>query len=277
MTPHEYCEAKAVRSGSTLYYTLLFLPEERRKATATLHAFSREVNGVVREVREPAVVQAKLGWWREEVGRIYRGRPQHPVAVALAEAAGNYRLDEASLLDIVEAAQMDLRYNAYPDFDALKAYCVRAGGSLGTLSAHVFGFEDAGTLEFTNDLGVACQLTRIIRDVGEDTRRNHIYLPLHELAEFGVTSDDIAQARETDEFGRLMAFQVQRAEEWHDRAFSKLPPVDRKAQRPAIVMGAINRALLEEIRADGCHVLSQRTSLTPLRKFWIAWRTWLRG
>jgi phytoene synthase len=277
MTPHEYCTAKVLRSGSTLYYSVLFLPEERRKAILALHAFCSEVNGVAQEVREPAVAQAKLGWWREEVARIYHARSQHPVAVALAEIVGTYALDEARLLEIVEAARMDLHYNAYPDFDALKQYCVRSGGTLATLSAHVLGFDDQRTSDVAGDLGVALQLTRIIRNVGEDARRNHIYLPLHEMAEYGVTTDDIAQARETDGFARLMAFQVERTEGCYEQALSNLPSVDRKNQRPLIIMAGINRALLEEIRADGCHVLTQHTSLTPLRKFWIAGRTWLRG
>jgi phytoene synthase len=277
MTPQEYCEAKAVRSGSALYYSLLFLPRERRAAIVALHALRREVDGVVREIREPAVAQAKLGWWREEVSRIYHGRAQHPVALALAGVTGTYGLDEAQLLDVVEAAQMDLQYNAYPDFDALKAYCRLAAGTLSRLSARVCGSTDERTLEFAGDLGIAFALTRVIRDVGEDARRDRIYVPLHELARFGITSDDLAQARETGDFARLMTFEVQRAEACYENAFAKLPAVDRKAQRPLLAMAAIDRTLLREIRAGGYHVLTQRTSLTPLRKLWIAWRAWLKG
>ena len=193
----------------------------------------------------------------------------------LSDVVGPYHLEEARLVEIIDGMQMDLDYNAYPDFDALKVYCHRVAGVVGMLSARIFGFEDPRTLDYAADLGIAFQLTNIIRDVGEDARRNRVYLPVHELAEFGVTTDDIVHARETEAFEELMAFQARRAESWYEQAFSKLPPVDRKAQRPGIVMAAIYRTLLEEIRSDGCRVLTQRTSLTPIRKLWIAWKTWL--
>jgi phytoene synthase len=275
MSPHEYCESRAIESGSSFYYSFLFLPKDRRRAITALYAFCREVDDVVDEVREPHIARTKLAWWREELAKVYHGRPQHPVALALSDVVGPYRLEEARLAEIIDGMQMDLDYNAYPDFEALKAYCHRVAGVVGMLSARIFGYEDARTLDYAADLGVAFQLTNIIRDVGEDVRRNRVYLPLHELAEYGVTTEDIARARHTEAFEKLMAFQVRRAEGWYEQAFSKLPPADRKAQRPGIVMAAIYRTLLEEIRRDGCRVLTQRTSLTPIRKFWIAWKTWL--
>ena len=275
MTPHEYCESRAIQSGSSFYYSFLFLPHDRRRAITALYAFCREVDDVVDEVREPSVARAKLAWWREEIAKIYHGTPQHPVTRALSDVVGPYHLEEARLVEVIDGMQMDLDYNAYPDFDALKVYCHRVAGVVGMLSARIFGFEDSRTLDYAADLGIAFQLTNIIRDVGEDARRNRVYLPVHELAEFGVTTDDIVHARETEAFEELMAFQARRAESWYEQAFSKLPPVDRKAQRPGIVMAAIYRTLLEEIRSDGCRVLTQRTSLTPIRKLWIAWKTWL--
>jgi phytoene synthase len=178
---------------------------------------------------------------------------------------------------VIEGMAMDLEYNAYPDFEALKVYCYRVAGVVGMLSARIFGYQDARTLEYASDLGLAFQLTNIVRDVGEDARRNRIYLPLHELAEYGVTTDDITQARETEGFARLMEFQIARANGYYDQAFAKLPAIDRKAQRPGLVMAAIYRTLLEEIRKDGSHVLTRRTALTPVRKLWIAWKTWLKG
>jgi phytoene synthase len=273
--PHAYCQQKAVQSGSSFYYSFLFLPEPRRRAITALYAFCREVDDVVDECTDPAIARTKLAWWRAEVARIYHGTPQHPVARALAEVAAPYHLDEAKLLELIDGMEMDLEFNAYPDFEALEVYCHRVAGVVGMLSAEIFGYQDAKTLEYANDLGLAFQLTNIIRDVGEDARRNRIYLPLHELAEFGVTSEDIAQGRETDNFRRLMDFQVQRAQAYYDQAFAKLPAIDRRSQRPGIIMAAIYRTLLEEIRADGSRVLSRRTSLTPIRKLWIAWKTWL--
>jgi len=277
MNPHEYCQQKAAASGSSFYYSFLFLPEDRRRAITALYAFCREVDDVVDETADVGVASAKLDWWRKEIESIYHGQPQHPVARALAEVVGPYKLEEAQLQEVIAGMAMDLEYNAYPDFDALKVYCHRVAGVVGTLAAKIFGFEDPRTLDYAADLGLAFQLTNIIRDVGEDARRNRIYLPLHELAEYGVTTDDITQGRETENFRRLMDFQIARAHGYYDQAFSKLSAGDRKAQRPGLVMAAIYRTLLEEIRKDGSHVLSRRIALTPIRKLWIAWKTWLKG
>ncbi len=277
MNPHDYCRQKTSASGSSFYCSFLFLAAERRRAITALYAFCREVDDVVDDCRDIGVARAKLAWWRQEIGAVYHGTPQHPVARALAEVVVPYGLEEARLQEIIEGMAMDLEYNAYPDFDALKVYCHRVAGVVGLLSAKVFGYTDPRTLEYAADLGFALQLTNIIRDVGEDARRGRIYLPLHELAQFGVTTDDIAHGRETQGFRQLMDFQVERARRCYEEAFAKLPAEDRKAQRAGIIMGAIYRTLLEEIHADGCRVLTQRTALTPLRKMWIAWRTWAKG
>ena len=277
MNPHEYCQQKAAASGSSFYYSFLFLPEDRRRAITALYAFCREVDDVVDEIKDAGVARAKLAWWRQEIANIYHGRAQHPVARALAEVVGRYSLEETQLQEVIAGMAMDLDYNAYPDFDALKVYCHRVAGVVGTLAAKIFGYQEPRTLEYAETLGLAFQLTNIIRDVGEDARRNRIYLPLHEMAEYGVTSDDIVHARETESFRKLMDFQIARANRYYDEAFAKLPRVDRKAQRPGLVMAAIYRTLLNEIQNDGCHVLTRRTALTPVRKLWIAWRTWVRG
>jgi 15-cis-phytoene synthase len=277
MTPHEYCQQKAAQSGSSFYYSFVFLPEPRRRAITALYAFCREVDDVVDETAEPGVARTKLTWWREEIGKVYHGKPQHPVARALADVVDTYGLEEAQLSEVIDGMQMDLEYNAYPDFDALKVYCHRVAGVVGILSARIFGYTDARTLDYAAQLGLAFQLTNIIRDVGEDARRNRIYLPLHELAQYGVTSDDLAHARETDAFRDLMNFQVTRAQQHYRDALAKLPAVDRQAQRPGLVMAAIYQTLLAEIHDDGCRVLTRRVALTPIRKLWIAWKTWIKG
>jgi phytoene synthase len=277
MDPHDYCQHKAAQSGSSFYYSFLFLPPERRRAITALYAFCREVDDVVDECTDEGVARTKLVWWRQEVATIYHGKPHHPVALALSEIVGPYGLAESELYEIIDGMAMDLEYNAYPDFDALKVYCHRVAGVVGLLSAKIFGYQDARTLDYAENLGLALQLTNIIRDVGEDARRNRIYLPLHEMAQHGVTSEDVLKGRETDGFRRLMALQVQRARTYYDVALAKLPAVDRKPQRPGLVMAAIYRTLLDEIERDGCHVLTQRTALTPVRKLWIAWKTWMRG
>jgi 15-cis-phytoene synthase len=170
---------------------------------------------------------------------------------------------------------MDLTQTRYLDWPGLERYCYLVAGVVGLLAAGIFGYRNPRTLQYARDLGIAFQLTNIIRDVGEDGRKNRIYLPMDELKRFNVPAADILNARETPDFQALMKFQDERARSYYDKALAELPAEDRRAQRPGLIMAAIYRALLEEIERDGFRVLTQRTSLTPLRKFWIAWRTWL--
>jgi phytoene synthase len=277
MDPHQYCQQKAAASGSSFYYSFLFLPPERRQAITALYAFCREVDDVVDECADESIARTKLAWWRNEIGAAYHGVPQHPVARALAEVAPRFKLSEDLLNHIIDGMQMDLERNRYPGFDALRVYCHRVAGVVGILSAEIFGYQDPRTLAYAADLGMAFQLTNIIRDVGEDARRGRIYLPLDELQRFGVSEADILQARESEGFRRLMEFQIERALGYYRQAFSELPPADRLAQRAGIIMAAIYQNLLDEIRRDGSRVLTRRTSLTPLRKLWIAWKTWIKG
>ena len=277
--PHQYCQDKAAASGSSFYYSFMFLPAARRRAITALYAYCREVDDVVDECTDPGVARTKLAWWRDEVARLYAGHPHHPVARALADVVELYGITQDQLLSVIDGMAMDLDYNRYPDFDTLKLYCHRVAGVVGLMSARIFGYTDPRTLDYAAELGLAFQLTNIIRDVGEDARRKRVYLPLDELAAAGLDAAQIVHGSSSDSpaFRQLMARQVDRALATYDQAFAKLPAQDRKAQLPGIIMAAIYRTLLEEIRADGCRVLSHRTSLTPLRKLWIAWQTWLKG
>jgi phytoene synthase len=275
MTPDEYCQSKAAGSGSSFYYSFLFLPPERRRAITALYAFCREVDDAVDECSDPQLAHAKLAWWRGEIGNLFAGSPQHPVTRALAPALSTYAITAERLNEIVDGMEMDLAQTRYLDFAALERYCYLVASVVGLLAAGIFGYRDPGTLEYARRLGIAFQLTNIIRDVGEDARKGRIYLPMDELRSHGVTPADILAARESDAFTRLMRAQAERARSWYDRALAALPPVDRRAQRPGLIMAAIYRALLAEIEADGFRVLSRRTSLTPLRKLWIAWKTWI--
>jgi phytoene synthase len=275
MTPDEYCQRKAASSGSSFYYSFLFLPAERRRAITALYAFCREVDDVVDEGMDPQVAAAKLAWWRAEVANLFAGRPQHPVTRALEPHRDAFGLSAAHLNEIIDGMQMDLQQSRYLDWTGLEAYCYRVASVVGLLAAGIFGYRDARTLDYAKHLGIAFQLTNIIRDVGEDARKNRVYLPVADLQRFGVPAADILQARETPAFRSLMKFEADRARGFYDSAMSALPAADRRAQRPGLIMAAIYRALLDEIQRDGFRVLTQRTSLTPLRKFWIAWRTWV--
>jgi phytoene synthase len=275
MTPDAYCQEKAAASGSSFYYAFLFLPPERRRAITALYAFCREVDDVVDETSDAQLAAAKLAWWRQEVGLLYAGKPQHPVSKALQPAIAAYRIEAARLNEIIDGMEMDLTQTRYLDFAGLERYCYHVAGVVGMLAAGIFGYSDARTLDYARRLGTAFQLTNIIRDVGEDARKNRIYLPMEDLRRFGVPAAEILAAKATPAFGSLMAFEAERARTYYREAMAALPPVDRRAQRAGLIMAAIYRTLLEEIARDGFPVLAQRISLTPLRKLWIAWRTWI--
>jgi phytoene synthase len=275
MTPDQYCQQQAAQSGSSFYYSFLFLPAERRRAITALYAFCREVDDVVDECTDPALARAKLDWWRSEIEGLYAGRPQHPVTRALAPHLEPFAIRQSLLNDVLDGMEMDLVAVRYADFTALRQYTYRVAGAVGLLAAGIFGYRNPQTLEYAERLGTAFQLTNIVRDVGEDARKGRIYIPVDELSRFGVAVSDILGLRQTDAFGALMRFQIDRAKDSYAEAIELLPPEDRRTQRPGLMMAAIYRTLLEEIRRDGCRVLSHRTTLTPLRKLWIAWRTWV--
>ena len=277
MTPDQYCQQKASQSGSSFYYSFLFLPPARRRAITALYAFCREVDDVVDECTDVNVARAKLAWWRGQVAALYGGQPEHPVAQALASVVKSFRVPHEQLQEIIDGMEMDLTQRRYANFAALQVYCHRVASVVGLLSAEIFGYEDPRTLDYAEKLGMAFQLTNIIRDVGEDARRDRLYLPLDEVARHNVSVADIMHARAGNGFQQLMQFQIERALGYYRDAFAALPAVDRKAQRPGLVMAAIYQTVLAEIRADGMPVLTHRTALTPVRKLWIAWKTWVKG
>jgi phytoene synthase len=277
MSPDEYCQQKTVQSGSSFYYSFLFLPPERRRAITALYAFCREVDDTVDECTDESVARIKLAWWRTEVSAMYKGAGSHPVMQALQPHIAVYSLQEQHLQAIIDGMEMDLNQSRYLDYPALKKYCWHVASVVGILSASIFGATTPQTLEYAERLGLAFQLTNIIRDVGEDARKGRIYLPINELQQFGVTAADLLNARHSDKFENLMKFQVERAQKAYDEAFALLPKEDRRAQRPGLMMAAIYRAVLGEIERDRFHVLEQRISLTPLRKLWLAWKTYVRG
>jgi 15-cis-phytoene synthase len=277
MTPDEYCQQKAAASGSSFYYSFLFLPPEKRRAITAFYAFCREVDDVADGVSDVAVARAKLSWWRTEVVNLMAGSPSHPVTRALAPFVDAMGLDAPRMNEIIDGMEMDLTHHRYADFDALRVYCHRVAGVVGQLAASIFGYRHPQTLEYAESLGLAFQLTNIIRDVGEDARRGRVYLPIDELKRHGLTVEDILECRGGEAFRAMMAEQAARAESLYEQAFAKLHREDRSNQRAGLIMAAIYRTLLAEIRRDGFPVLEGRVSLTPVRKLWIAWWTWVRG
>jgi len=277
VTPDEYCAQKAAASGSSFYYAFLFLPPERRRAITAVYAYCREVDDIVDEVSDAAVAQTKLAWWGQEIDRLFRGDPQHPVALAMRPHLGSFGITEERLLQILEGMQMDLQQTRYLDYPSLQRYCHLVAGVVGELAAGIFGATVDSTLAYARALGQSLQMVNILRDVGEDARRGRIYLPIDDLQRFGVKAADLLNARYVDGFSALMQFEAQRARALYRDALALLPEADRRAQRPGLIMGAIYLCLLDELEHSGFRVLHQRIALTPLRKLWIAWRTWVFG
>jgi phytoene synthase len=277
MSPDEYCQQKTAQSGSSFYYSFLFLPPERRRAITALYAFCREVDDTVDETHDQSVARIKLAWWRTEVSNMYKGTPTHPVTQALQPHLAPYGLQEQHLQAIIDGMEMDLDQSRYLDYAGLRKYCWHVAGVVGILSASIFGVTNPQTLQYAEKLGLAFQLTNIIRDVGDDARKGRIYLPVNELQQFNVTAADILNFRHSEKFEALMKFQLERARAVYAEAFALLPKEDRRAQRPGLMMAAIYRTLLDEIERDHFKVLNQRISLTPLRKLWLAWKTYVRG
>jgi phytoene synthase len=275
MSPDEYCQQKAAASGSSFYYSFLFLPAERRRAITALYAFCREVDDVVDETSDPQVAATKLAWWRTEVAAMYEGKARHPVTQALSPFTEKFSLGHAHLAEIIDGMEMDLTQARYLDWPGLERYCYRVASVVGLCAASIFGYSDPRTLDYAKNLGLAFQLTNILRDVGEDARKNRIYLPMDDMKRFNVTAADILNARHSESFVALMQFEAERAKGFYAAAFAALPPADRRSQRAGLIMAAIYRALLDEIERDGFQVLKGKTSLTPMRKLWIAWKTWI--
>lgn len=273
MTPAAYVQQRAAKSGSSFYYAFLFLPPPRRAAITAFYAFCREVDDVVDEVEDSGVARAKLAWWRSEVAASFSGRPSHPVSEALMPHAPVYGIEARHMYAVIDGCQMDLDQSRYLDFMALQRYCHLVAGVVGEVASGIFGRTQASTLEYAHKLGQAMQLTNIIRDVGDDARRGRIYLPMTELKQFDVKAHEVIARAYSERFVALMKFQAARAHRTYEEAFALLASADRAAQKPGLMMANIYRALLEEIEADGFQVLHQRTSLTPIRKLWIAMRT----
>lgn len=277
MTPQQYVQQQAVASGSSFYYAFLFLPAPRRAAITAFYAFCRAVDDVADEVSDPHVAHTKLDWWQAELGRAWAGQPGHPVLQALMPHTAAYAIEQRHLQAVIDGCRMDLTQNRYLDFAALQGYCHLVAGIVGEVTARIFGQTDARTTQFAHTMGLAFQLTNIVRDVGEDALRGRIYLPLSELQRFEVKAHEILQRQYSPRFGALMRFQAERAHRLYAQALAQLPAADRRAQKPALMMASIYRTLLREIENEDFRVLHQRIRLTPLRKFWLAWKVQALG
>ncbi len=277
--PDHYCSQKVTQSGSSFYYSFLFLPPTEKQAIIAVYAFCREVDDIVDECQERDIALKKLQFWYEEVERIFLGKPLHPVGIALLTALDHFPLKKHLLQEILQGMQMDINYQGYQTFEDLRLYCHCVASAVGLLAAEIFGYSDSKTLEYARNLGLAFQLVNIIRDVGEDARRGRIYIPETELSQFSLTAHSILDQTNSnlnqaysENFKALMQYQATRARSYYEKAKTLLPINDAYKQRSGLIMAEIYFTLLQEIEKTNFQVLHQRIALTPLRKLWIAWR-----
>ena len=275
----DYCHQKAAESHSSFLSGFRFLSVEKRNAITVLYAFCRELDDVVDGCTDPNVAQITLNWWRSDLEKVFNNEmPEHPVHQALKDIRANFDLPKNEFEALIDGMQMDLEQARYGSFDELKLYCYRVAGVVGHLIARILGFSNPKTLEYADKMGLALQLTNIIRDVGEDARQGRIYLPIEEMQKFDLPANVIMQCKPTDNFAKLMQFQVNRARETYREAMSLLPAENKKSQKVGLIMAAIYYALLNEIDRDGAqNVLTYKIAIPSPRKKRIALKTWLFG
>ena len=208
MTPQEYCKQKTKESHSSFLSAFIFLKKEKREALTALYAYCREVDDIADECLDHEIASKKLNWWREEIERLFKGAPQHPVSKALHPFLSHFNLSKNYFIEIIDGMEMDVKFNRYESFEQLELYCYRVASCVGILSAHIFGFKNKDTLTFAKNLGIALQLTNIIRDLGEDARRGRIYIPLDELKKLGVSEEEIISLKNSEKIKILVQNQV---------------------------------------------------------------------
>ncbi|MFQ5994368.1 MAG: presqualene diphosphate synthase HpnD [Acidiferrobacterales bacterium] len=273
MTPAEYCQQKVGAPGSSFYYSVLYLPVDKREALTAIYAYCCEIEEILDKCQEPDVARAKLAWWRQETQNILSHKPNHPIGRALQTVIAAHRLPEGRFAALIDGVEMSLSEGRFDTFEALRSHCERVGATASVLAAHVLGYGDPVTLDSARELGVALTLTKVIRDLRAHASRNRIYIPLEDLRRYDVPIAHILNGTETSELRALVEFECGRAEQCYDRALALIPEKDRWSQLSGLIMAAIYRRTLDEIRRDGYHVMRHRTHLPPLRKLWIAWTT----
>jgi phytoene synthase len=282
MTPQAYCAEKAASASSSFTAAFRLLDPRRRAAMEALYAFCREVDDVADDCSDQAVAQTTLNWWRSQlVHRADRsgsddqapGTVCHPVIQALGPVIDDFDLPIDDLALIISGVERDLYPLQFSDWSALDDYCDQVAGAVGRLSARIFGRIDEAVLRYASRLGLALQYTNILRDIGEDARRQRVYLPETLLRDHGLHRTDVMSLSDTPQLRAALAELAQRAHALYDQALADLPTWSVAQQRPGLVMAAIYRDLLRVIEASNYQVLHQRIALTPSRKLWLGLKT----
>ena len=276
MSPQDYCKQKTNESHSSFLFAFIFLSQKKRNALTALYAFCREVDDVVDECKEYEISKNTLDWWRFEIDRLYNNEPQHPVTKALDPYIKHYQLDKAYFIEIINGMEMDLNFSRYESFKELQLYCYRVASTVGILSAQIFGYKDSKTLKYAHNLGIALQLTNIIRDIGEDARRGRIYIPLDELKKSNLSEADILNFKQNIKIKNLIEWQAERAKYFYQLAVSDLPYTDRGSQKPGLVMANIYYVLLTKITKDHPeNTLNQKVLISRYKKIQITLLTFI--
>ena len=265
------------RSRSNFFYAFLCLPRRQREAIYATYAFCRIVDDAVDLGRDREDQRRELQRWREEIARVYDGVPAHPAAERLQQAVRTFPIPRGALLDIIAGVEMDLERATYETFEDLYPYCYRVASAVGLCCIEIFGYADPRAREYAIDLGIALQLTNILRDVEPDARAGRVYVPQADLRRFGVTADDLATGRYTPAFVELMAFEAARAHRYYERAWAALPAADARRLFAAEIMGRTYFALLRRIEARRFRVFGRRVALPPYRRVAIALSSWFRA
>ncbi len=263
-------------SRSSFYYAFVLLPPQRRRALNAVYAFCRFVDDIAddEEIREPAQL---LSRWREELGRVYQGAPTRALSRALADSVRRFSIPQNLFEEIIAGVEMDLTRKRYETFEQLRPYCYRVASALGLICIEIFGYRNPSAKTYAENLGLALQLTNILRDVREDAERGRIYLPLDDLARFGVSEEQILRGEYSPNFVALMEFEAKRAQELYTTARRALAPEDRSTLLTAEAMRLIYAALLEQIVKSNYRVLDRRHSLSAPHKLYLVGRAWAAG
>lgn len=238
-----------------------------------LYAFCREVDDVVDTCREENIARVKLQWWRDTMKQTFAGEPQHPVQKALLPYIKKHQLPLELFLEIIDGMEMDLTQRRYAHFSDLSLYCYRVASAVGLLTVEILGYQNNAVRMYAHHLGLAFQLTNILRDVREDAERGRIYIPLEDLHRYKVSENEVLSLHASPALTQVLKLQAQRAREYYQKAFDCLPEEDRFTQLCGIIMAAIYMETLNAIEKSGFNVLKNRLSLTPIKKIWIAWKT----
>jgi len=274
MNPQTYCRDKTRGSGSSFFYAFLFLPEDQRRAMMALYAFCREVDDIADEVKEQDIALIKLAFWREELERVFADKPRHPVGRELHWSKQHFAIDEELLLEILDGMLMDVSRKPILKRSDLSLYIYRVASVVGLLSIEVFGYKQRQSRDFATSLGEALQLTNILRDIAEDARIGRIYIPQEDRIRYRISDQDFKDGTCHEAMQQLLQEYADKAEAAYRQALAYLPDEDRASLRPSIVMGCIYYAYMKELRAINFDVWQHPIRILPLRKIWIAWRSW---